>query len=65
MTKAEKLLKDKKSYFSKFIKKNNGLKTLQRDYIEGDIEELYCFFINGNDPEWEKRMSKSKININK
>ena len=55
------LLKDRKSGFYKFVRQNNGLKTLQRDYIEGTNEELYEFFISKKDPQWEKRMSISKI----
>jgi len=58
MVNIKKLLKDRKSGFFKFRKKNNGLKTLGRDYIEGTDEELYDFFISGVDPEWEKRMGK-------
>jgi len=57
---AEDLLKDHKSGFYKFVHKNNGLKTLGRDYIEGEVEELYVFFQSGIDPEWEKRMGKMK-----
>jgi len=29
---------------------------LGRDYIEGEVEELYVFFQSGIDPEWEGRM---------
>ena len=57
--KIEKLLKDQKSGFYKFTKKNKGLKTLGRDYIKGDNEKLYDFFISKKDPKWEKRMAKT------
>lgn len=59
----EKLLKDRKSGFYKFVRKNNGLKTLERDYIEGSNEDLYKFFISKQDPKWDERMAKSKIII--
>ena len=58
--KAEKLLEDKKSRFSLFVKKNNELKTLGRDYIEGEVEELYVFFQSGINPEWERRAKTLK-----
>lgn len=60
MSKAKKLLKDHKSGFFKFVQKNNGLKTLGRDWIEGDEDELYVFFQSGIDPQWEKRMATTK-----
>jgi hypothetical protein len=60
MINIEKLLKDRKSGFYKFIKKNKGLKTLGRDYIEGSIEELYDFYKSDKDPEWDIRMSNLK-----
>ena len=58
--KAEKLLQDKKSRFSQFVKKNDELKRLDMDYIEGEIDELYVFFQSGINPEWEKRMIATK-----
>lgn len=59
----EKLLADHKSGFYKFVHKNNGLKTLERDYIDGDTQELYQFFISGKDPKWEDRMKTLKNKI--
>lgn len=53
----EKLLKDKKSGFSLFVRRNNGLKTLGRDFVPGDLAELYDFFLSGKDPEWDRRMA--------
>ncbi len=58
---AKALLKDKKSGFYQFVKKNNELKTGQRDYIEGEIDELYVFFQSGIDPEWDRRMRTLKL----
>jgi len=59
LKKIEKLLKDQKSGFYKFIKKNKGLKHLMRDYIKGDLEYLYDFYISKKDPEWNRRMATS------
>ena len=61
MRKAEKLFKDRKSSFRKFVDKNQALKTLGRNYIDGNIVELYNFFLSGKDPEWDERMRTLKI----
>ena len=58
--KAKSLLEDKKSRFYQFVQKNRELETKGRDYIEGEIEELYVFFQSGMDPQWEKRMNTLK-----
>ena len=57
-TRADKLFQDHKSRFHKFVLKNNELKTLERDFIEGDLGELYVFFQSGLDPKWDERMKK-------
>jgi hypothetical protein len=56
LTSIRKLLSDKKSGFSLFVKRNNGLKTLKRDHIPGDLVELYDFYLS-EDPEWDRRMA--------
>ena len=58
MKNIKKLLKDHKSGFYIFVHTNNGLKTLGRDYIKGTNEELYEFFISGEDPLWKERMMR-------